>query len=214
MSQSNETRKKIGVIGAGGQADETISYLNNDHDLVFRAVDPEYVRDEQLIDVMNPNIEHSNLPVVAAIGAPAIRKMLVEKWPGETYHTVISEHAIIDKSAVIGEGCIIAPRAVITTNVEVGAHTIVNLAATISHDTKIGEYVTISPGAHIGGHVVIHDGAFIGMGAVVKNKVEIASGVMVGAGAVIVKDLEEENTIYMGVPAKKYGQNEGWVSEV
>lgn len=209
------SEKEIGIIGSGGQADEAESFLGKK--AVFRAINKEYIDPEsehELIDVASPSDEHRDTPVVAAIGAPAIRQMLIDQWPGEKFETIVSEHAIVDESAKIGEGCLIAPRAVITTNVEIGKHTLVNVASTIQHDTKIGDFVTVGPGVHIAGKVEIGDGVFVGIGASISNSVRIADGVVVGAGAVVINSIEEENSVYVGVPAKMIGTNEGWLREV
>ncbi len=209
--------KEIGIIGNGGQANEAESYLKSDETTVlFRALNKEY-RDESdpsQIDIMNPVDYQKITPVVAAIGAPALRKKMVESWPGEKFVTIIADTSFIDRSTKVGEGSIIAPRAVITTDVEIGKHSIVNVASSISHNCRLGDYSTISPGAHIGGNVDIGDGAFIGIGVIISNNLKIASGVVVGAGAVVIEDLAQENGVYVGVPAKLVGQNESWLSEV
>lgn len=209
--------ERIGILGNGGQADEAESFLDNKKSVEFRAVDKQYIDQENsndLIDIESPEDHHRELPVIAAIGAPAIRKFMIEKWPGERYESIISEHAVVDKSVKVGEGCMIAPRAVVTTNVEIGNHSLINVAASIQHNSVIGEFVTIGPGSHIAGNVVIGDGVFIGMGANVSNNIRIASGVVIGAGAVVIRNIEEENSIYVGVPAKKIGMNEDWLSEI
>lgn len=206
--------QRIGIIGSGGQADEAESY-ERDKKIAFHAVDARYIREhEQQINVEEPSESERETSVVAAIGAPAVRKMLIEKWPGKNYHTITSEHAVIDPTARIGKGCIIAPGAMITTNVEIGSHSIINVAATVSHNSKLGDYVTVSPGAHIAGNVRLGEGVFIGIGATVSNGISVASGVVVGAGAVVIRSIEEDNSVYVGVPAKKIAQNDGWLNEI
>ena len=207
--------EKIGLIGNGGQADEAESFLEN-REVEFRALSEGYLdpTDPRQINILNPNEYQRIIPVVAAIGAPEVRRKMVEEWGGEKFATIQSEVSYVDKSAVIGEGSIIAPRAVITTNVEIGKHVIVNVAATISHDSKLGDFVTIGPGAHVAGNVEIGDGAFVGIGAIISNNIRIANGVVVGAGAVVVEDILKENSVVIGVPAKEIRVNEGWLSEV
>lgn len=212
----NEKNKiEIGLLGSGGQADEAESYLS-DASVGFRAIDERFIdqSDPRQIEILNPEEYQRILPVVSAIGAPLIRREMVEKWPGEHYATIQSENCYIDPSTSIGEGSIIAPRVVITTNVEIGQHTIVNVAATISHDSKIGNFVTISPGAHIAGNVELGDGVFVGIGAVISNNIKIAEGCVVGAGAVVIRSFEEKNMVIVGSPAKAIKRNETWLSEV
>jgi sugar O-acyltransferase (sialic acid O-acetyltransferase NeuD family) len=205
---------EIGILGNGGQADEAESYINGR--VAFRAVDSGYITNdsETLIDITKPNDRFKCAKVIAAIGAPALRKTLVEKWPGTCYATVISDTACVDQSAQILEGSIIAPGAVITTNVEIGRHNIINVSATISHNCKLGDYVTVSPGVNIGGWVEIGEGVFIGIGAVIKDRVKIAPGVVVGAGAVVINDILKENSVVVGVPAREIRINKGWINEI
>lgn len=207
--------EKVGILGAGGQADEARSFLENS-EVEFYALSEEYIEREnrRQINILKPDEYQKMLPVVAAIGAPAVRKEMIEKWPGDRFKTIVAEYSYVDESCVIGEGCIIAPRAVITTNVEIGRHSIVNIAASISHNCRIGEYVTVSPGAHIAGNVVLGDGAFVGIGAIISNNIDIASGVVVGAGAVVINNVEQPNSVVVGSPARTIRINDGWLREV
>ncbi len=207
--------QEIGILGAGGQADEVVSYLV-DFDIMFHALSESHIdKDNQKqIDITTPSEYQSTLPVVAAVGAPAIRKMMVGQWPGEKFVTVRAATSYVDVSANIGDGTIIAPQAVITTNVEIGRHSIVNIAASISHNCKLGDFVTISPGAHIAGNVELGNGVFVGIGATISNDVKIAAGSVIGAGAVVVRDVAEENSVLVGSPAKLIKHNEGWLRAI
>ncbi|HCR55392.1 TPA: hypothetical protein DIV49_00300 [Candidatus Saccharibacteria bacterium] len=204
---------RIGIIGAGGQADEAESYLQ-DAVVEYRAVDSAYADGKELLDKNLLTSEQLSLPVVVAVGSPYLRKKFVDSWRGTGYATIMARSAAVHTSTTIGDGSIIAENATITTNSEVGDHTIVNIGVTISHNVKIGNYVTISPGANIAGNVTIGDGVFIGIGAIVKNGVTIAPGTVIGAGAVVINDITDENCTYVGVPAKCVAQNEGWMREI
>lgn len=205
--------ERFGIIGAGGQARETVSFEAT-KELAFVALSREYIAQENEIDILTPNEEQRGTPVIAAVGAPAVKRMLVESWSGERFTNVISPDAYVDKTVKMGEGCIVSPRAVLTTDVVVGNHVLVNIATTISHDCVIGDYATISPGVHIGGRVQIGRGVFIGIGSVISNDVKIADGVVIGAGAVVVADADVENGVYVGVPAKLIKTNKDWLNEI
>lgn len=208
--------EKIGLLGSGGQADEAYAFAKGKSEVDFYAIDAQYLDDSEKnqINILSPSEYQKTLPVVAAIGAPAIRKEMVEKWSGESYSTIIAEQAYVDESAKVGEGGIVAPRAVITTNVEIGGHSIINVNSSISHDCKLGDYVTVSPGAHIAGNVVVGDGVFVGIGAIISNGLFIAEGSVIGAGAVVLKDITEPNSVVVGTPAKVVNKNEGWLREI
>lgn len=205
--------ERIGILGAGGQADETFSYESS-RELAFLAVNHEYIVGDHTIDIESKDEIDLSTDVIAAVGAPLLRKKLVEQWQGNNFTNVISEEAYIDNSAEIGQGCILSPRSVITTNTKLGNHVLVNIAATISHDCTIGDYVTISPGAHIGGKVTVGPGVFIGIGAVISNNLKLAPGVVIGAGAVLLSDASVENGVYVGTPAKLIKTNGSWLSEI
>jgi len=204
----------IGIIGNGGQADEASSFSGKE--IAFRAVDADYLEggDSELVDVLNPGLDNEAAPVHIAVGPPALRRELEKRWPGEHYETIISPHAVIDKTAEIGEGTLIAPRAVVTTNVKIGRHVIVNVAATIQHDSVVGDFSTVGPGVNIGGKVTIGEGVFIGIGANIINGISIANGVVIGAGATLIKSAEVENGVYVGTPAVLIKQNDGWLNEI
>lgn len=207
--------EKVGLIGAGGQAKEVEQYLRDSGITpAFFAVDKEYVNTKNQIDILSPDEYEELTPVIAAIGAPEVRRKMVENWRGKEYYSVISKDAYIGKSVEIGQGAIIAPRAVLTADIKLGEHVLVNVAATISHNAKLGNYVTVGPGAHIAGAVELGDGVFVGIGASISNNVKIAEGSVVGAGAVVISDILEPNSVVVGVPAKLIRVNKGWLNEV
>lgn len=201
----------IGIIGGGGHADEVESYLKTP--LLFRAADKQYLNEKITVDVSEPR-EKKSTPVHIAVGAPRIRRELEKKWPGSKYVTIISEFAIVDSTAEVGEGSLLAPFSVLTTNVKIGKHVVVNVGSSLQHGTRVGNYVTIGPGVNIGGNVIIGDGVFVGIGATIANGVVIASGVVVGAGATVIRDAEIENGVYVGTPAVFIKENKEWLDEI
>ncbi|MDT0294075.1 acetyltransferase [Mesonia ostreae] len=97
----------------------------------------------------------------------------------------ISQHAVINSGTYIGDACII------------------NTGAIVEHDNKLQDFVHIAPGAVLAGNVSVGESTFIGARAVVKEGVSIAAHVVIGAGAVVIKDIKEENSIWVGNPAKR-----------
>lgn len=207
--------KQIGLIGSGGQADEAESYIGHDT-VLFRAVSPEYVNgvNSKLLSLEEAANTYAQTPVVAAVGAPGLRRDILSDWPHQKFATIIAGNAYVDDSSAIGVGSIIAPSSVVTTNVSLGQHTHVNIGVTISHDCKLGDFVTVSPGVHIAGKVDIGSGTFIGIGASISNGIKIAKGCVIGAGAVVTEDISTENSVAVGVPAKVIRINEDWLHEL
>lgn len=202
------------IVGNGGQADETQSYLASKYKTVLRAVTHEYLdaSNKEVVDIDSTHFK--NVPGVIAIGAPGLRKELLNRWQGNDYISVIHEKTVIDTSFNMGTGNIIAPGVVITTNVRLGDHNIVNINSSINHNSKIGDFVTIGPSVHIAGNVTIEDGVFIGIGANISNGVKIAKGCVIGAGALVLNDITKENSVVVGVPAKTVKINKTWLYEI
>ena len=200
----------IGLLGNGAQADEVEDYAPG-VEVSFRAVSARFLslNSPKLIDIAIARESAISTPVTAAIGAPAVRRDLVNSWSGSTYHTVVATTAWVSESARIGEGCIVAPQAALSTRVRLGSHVLVNIGATVSHDSSLGSYTTISPGVHIAGRCSLGDGVFLGVGATVSDRVSIVSGTVVGAGAVVVSNIVTQG-IYVGVPARLVRETRDW----
>lgn len=202
-----------GLLGSGAQADEAEDFVYPER-AAFRAVSSGFLHDRAgLIDIATSDPAFTGVPVVAAVGAPGLRRQLVAEWGGKLFRTIVAKSAWVSRSATIGSGAIISPHCVISTRVTVGQHVLLNLGCSVSHESVVGSYVTISPGAVVAGRCHIGDGVFIGAGAVVSDGVTIASGVVVGAGAVVVADIELPG-VYIGVPAKRLRNQEGWLHAI
>jgi acetyltransferase-like isoleucine patch superfamily enzyme len=60
--------------------------------------------------------------------------------------------------------------------------------------------------AAIAGNVTIEDFATIGTNSTILPNLKIGAGAFIGAGAVVTRDVEP-NSVYVGVPARKIGEN-------
>ena len=200
---------RIGILGNGGHAREIESYLTTET-VAFRAVSPSYSTGD-LIDISAPDAEYAELPVVAGVGAPGLRRTLVQQWPGTRFHEVVAPTAYLGPEVKRGAGCVIAPGAVLTTSISLGDHVHINVGATLAHDTVVGDFSTVSPGAHLGGNCTLGAGVVIGIGAILREGITLADGVVVGAGAVVLRDVLEPNTVVVGNPARHLSTNSSWV---
>ena len=89
-------------------------------------------------------------------------------YPNETpQKAIISEHAIVDAGAKIGENVTIADGAVVKKGAEIGAHSWIEENAVIGENVKIGTHSRVGVGAtlshcYIGDHSRVYTGVRIG----------------------------------------------------
>lgn len=204
-----EATERIGVLGAGRQALETAGYCQEvGTEVAFHLEEhpPESDRDRRsfgapILCFDDDLSDHRHLPVISAVGDPAVRRRLVGRWGGGRFHTLISADAWLAADARIDRGSTVAPRVAINRLVHVGAHVLVNVGAVLSHDVEVGDFTTIGPGCLIGGCARIGSGAYLGMGSIIRDHVTVGEGAVVAAGAVVVGDVPARVTV-VGVPAR------------
>ncbi len=151
-------------------------------------------------------LELADEELVIAVGNNAIRKLLSQKVK-HSFGTVLDSNSIVHDSVSIGEGSVVMMGASIQVDVKLGQHVIVNTGASVDHDCKIGDYVHISPNATLCGTVEVGELTQIGANATVLPNLTVGKNCVIGAGAVVTKDIPD-NTIVIGNPAKKIGNNE------
>jgi len=202
--------ESFGLLGAGAQAEEVEEFAHPDR-VEFRAVDADFV-DHSVggVDIRTADRSLLDVPVTAAVGAPGLRRSLVQAWTGSRYHRVVARQAWIATDARLGEGVMVAPLAAVSAGVVLGDHVLVNIGATVSHHSTIGAFATLSPGAHVAGRCTIGEGVFVGIGASVSHDVHIAAGAVIGAGAVVVDDIDAPG-LFVGVPARLVRPVEEWL---
>ncbi len=135
---------------------------------------------------------------------PLDRKRLADKSKryGLKYINLISPHANISRSSLLGTGIIIQYGCNVSSLTRIGDFVKINTYANIMHNVQIGDYTTIAPNAIILGFVNIHRKCYIGANSSILPRINICSDVIIGAGAVVTKDITEPGT-YVGIPAKK-----------
>lgn len=208
-------KKKIILIGGGGNCKVVISIFKKiDNFEIVGIVDNKdkvgnFVSDVKLIgtddDLKNiyKSGIHYALITVGSIGDNTKRYDLFNmvRKIGFIFPIIISQEAIVDESAKIGEGTIIMPGSIINIDSSIGKNCIINTSATVEHDCKIGNHCHIAPGVNISGTVNIGKLSFIGTGATIIQGIKIGENVTIGAGSVIIRDIPD-NVIAVGNPAK------------
>ena len=188
----------LAIYGAGGFGRETKFLVERINAVKNTYVLKGYIDDFQQI---SERVE-SYQAVAIAIADPGIRRSIFEKLESNiTFPSIIHPDVFIDKSVIIGKGCIVCSGVKLTIDISLGDFTILNLNSTIGHDVNIGSFCSIMPSVNIGGNVSISDGVYVGSAATILPGLTIGWGSIIGAGAVVTKDIPPQTTA-KGVPAR------------
>lgn len=206
-------KSKLAIIGIGGFARETASYLSDiapnniklSNYITFVVSDEYYssrkINGLSIIKLSRLNVKTTK--VVIAISNPFDREMLVNKLPGDTeFASIIHPSAIILRYNKIGKGSIITPGCIITCNIVIGSHSHLNLHTTIGHDCITKDFFTTAPGVNISGNCNIGKRVYMGTESAVREKISICDNAVIGMGGIVVKNITEEG-IYVGNPVRK-----------
>lgn len=160
--------------------------------------------------------QHPAVEVVIGIGAPAIRRKVVEKLSGQGHRAfarLIHPSVVLGQRVEMGDGVTICAGVVRTTDFKIGHHVLVNINATLAHEDDLGDFVTIAPAANVSGNVTIGEGTDIGTNATLIQGVTVGEWSIVGAGAVVSRSLPA-NITAVGAPAKVIKERPtGWQND-
>ena len=141
-----------------------------------------------------------------ASGSNSERKALSEMLSQFHFPEIISNRALVDKTATVGEGSIVMPGACLRIGASAGRHCIINTNVCIDHESILGDYVHVAPGCALSGKVFLDEGVFLGTGSCVIDRVKIGKWSTVGAGGTVIKDLPA-NVLAVGTPASVIREN-------
>lgn len=197
---------KYTIIGKGGLHDVIINILGKELYQGFY--------DDRLHNISYYLGELSKIdkfPSFLAIGSMSnmlLREKILKDLKNKNLLSLnaISTKANFSFGATLGFGNIILPFVQIGVNVALGDGNIIFSNSTIEHDSKIGNNVNIAPGVNIAGSVSIEDNVYIGVGVNIIDGIKIGKNSVIGAGSTVLEDVEE-NSVYVGTPAKKIKDN-------
>ena len=201
--------KDVIIIGAGGHAKVIADIIYKSGDNLIGFLDDNlankgkeiYLGKKVIGTTKDIEIYNKNYFIIG-IGNNSIRKKINNENNLKLY-TAIHPSAIIAQDVKIGTGSVIMAGVVINPGTVIGKNCIINTCSSLDHDNLLEDYVHISPGAHLAGTVSVKEGTWICTGAIVKNNITIGKNNIIGAGGVVIKDIIEENTTYIGVPARR-----------
>jgi sugar O-acyltransferase (sialic acid O-acetyltransferase NeuD family) len=131
----------------------------------------------------------------------ALVKLLTErrkKMPVNAIHRT----AVVEASASLGHGNLVAAQALVGSFAKVGSHCIINAGALVDYEAQLADFVQVGQGSLIGPGATVSEGAFIGAGCTLVAGVKVGKNARVGAGSVVIANVPDGTTVF-GIPAKK-----------
>lgn len=120
---------------------------------------------------------------------------------------LISSHAVVDRTIVIGSGNLICANSFIGPSVQIGNNNIINTSAIVEHECVIGNNCHLAPSSLICGRVKIGDNCFIGAQSTVIDKLSLSEGTIIGASSCVLKSINIKNHTHVGSPAYLLKEN-------
>jgi len=208
----------IVIVGAGGQARETRSLLNELNQTIsdpynFIGYVVSDLDDLGKYDSKNDVIGNfsffdknkKNISVAIGIGSPQnrikISEILLSKYSNINFPNLIHPSVKYDRASTkFGKGILINANSVLTVNVVLGDFVLINFLCGIGHETIIGRGSVINPSTAISGGVNIGEGTMIGAGSKIIQYSNIGDYSVLGAGSVVINDIPS-NSLAVGIPA-------------
>tara|TARA_B110000027_G_C16043398_1_gene266511 strand:- start:243 stop:857 length:615 start_codon:yes stop_codon:yes gene_type:complete len=108
--------------------------------------------------------------------------------------SLISPHAYVSKSVIIGKGVFVSHGVVINPNTLLEDFSIINSGSIIGHDVKVSECSIVSGNVFVGGDSNIGANTLIGPSVSIMNSVNVGSEVIVSIGSVVGRNVPDGKT--------------------
>lgn len=208
------SRRQLLIVGASGFGREVLSYIEDDNPLFdFKGFldDRPHALDAapRVPGIVGTPDTYQPVPgdvFMVALGDPQARERYtrtLREVHGVDFATVVHPQAHVSRHAVLGRGCIIAPRVGLSVEVRVGDFSCIQEYTVVGHDAQIGNWCqinshcTIAGGARIGHRVTIQPNCVITSGAILED------GVTVAPGSVVYGRIKAGMTV-LGNPARRF----------
>lgn len=203
--------QKIIIVGAGGFGREAY-YLIKDINSVAPTWEFVGFLDDRITSLAEKRIDAPILSTVddwqpsedeffvLGIASPKVKEVVANKLrdKGAKFATLVSPQAIVNETAILGEGCVVTPFSSIGDCSVIGDFVHV-AGSTIGQDVTVGDYTTTTAYVNIP-NVKVGKRCFIGSHAVILSNLEDDAEVC--AGSIVFKRVKQGQTV-LGYPAKK-----------
>ena len=218
-------KNKVVIFGVLDTAELAHYYLSTDspYDVVAFTVSRDYLES----GVFKPRYGEAEYPVVAfeelvtiyppseyllfvpmtGIKMNMIRKhiYLKGKEMGYEYISYVSSKATVCHNK-IGENCFILEDNTLQPFTEIGNNVVMWSGNHIGHHGKIEDHVFFTSHVVLSGHCHVKERAWFGVNSTVRDFTTIGEGCLIAMGSLITRSTEDES-FYMGLPAKKQEKN-------
>ena len=210
--------KNIAIYGAGGFGREVACLINK-----INAVEPTWnligffddgVEKNTAISHFGPvlggmqdlNAWQSKIYVVIAIGNPHTVRKVVEQIENTNVafpNLIHPNTEFSDKETFsIGVGNIIQGGGAFSCDIQIGNFNVFNGSVVLGHDVKMGSFNLLMPAVRVSGGVSMGNCNFFGINSMILQLLKIKDNVRLAAGSVLMTK-PKENSLYIGVPAKR-----------
>lgn len=212
-------KKEVIIFGILDTAELAHYYLTNDtnYDVVAFTVNKEYIKEPTFcglpvvpfeeLEILYPPSQYLFFAPMTGVKMNTIRKKIYEegKSKGYDYITYISSKATVCNNK-IGENCFILEDNTLQPFTEIGNNVVMWSGNHIGHHGKIDDHVFFTSHVVLSGHCHVKERAWFGVNSTIRDFTTIGEGCLIAMGSTITKSTED-NSVYMGVPAKKQDKN-------
>jgi sugar O-acyltransferase (sialic acid O-acetyltransferase NeuD family) len=218
-------KQKVVIFGVLDTAELAHYYLETDtpYEVVAFTVNENYLKDsefkprhgsktypvvpiENLSFYYNPEEFFLFAPMTGVKMNEVRKKIYLEgKNMGYEFISYISSKATVNGNK-IGENCFILEDNTLQPFTEVGNNVVLWSGNHIGHHGKIDDHVFFTSHVVMSGHCHVKERAWLGVNATIRDFTTIGEGCLIGMGSLVTKSTEDES-FYMGFPAKKQEKN-------
>ncbi len=124
------------------------------------------------------------------------------KDKGGTFISLIHPTALVTKTSLIGEGCVVGAYTCISTNVIIGNHVMIQPFCNFGHDARVGDFASIESYVFLGGYASVGELSTMHTKSGVIPHKSVGKECVVGFGSVVMRNVKDGAHVF-GNPAKK-----------